>query len=257
MMAMSVSAADGLKGVFLEMNITTDEKKRLKILEKKLGYAFKDKTLLKRALTHKSYTNELKLSPSEHNERIEFLGDAVMELAVSHLLMHVYQDHPEGELSKLRAAIVNEAQLAELAHSIDLGDFLYLGKGEDITGGRQKSSLLSDAYEAVLGAIYLDRGFLKVFSLVKKHFSKLIEKVGEEGFAKDYKTRLQEIVQGRFRTIPKYKMMKAEGPDHSKIFEINLYIQEKLYGVGHGQSKKSAEQDAARQALECLSQERR
>ncbi|MDP2599591.1 MAG: ribonuclease III [Deltaproteobacteria bacterium] len=238
------------------MHVTTDEKKRLKILEKKLGYVFKDKTLLKRALTHKSYTNELKISPLEHNERIEFLGDAVMELAVSHLLMHQYRSHPEGELSKLRAAIVNEGQLAELAGSISLGDFLYLGKGEDQTGGRQKPSLLSDAYEAVLGAIYLDRGFLKVFALVKKHFSALVEKVGAEGFAKDYKTRLQETVQGRFHTIPKYKMVKAEGPDHSKIFEINLYIQETLYGVGQGKSKKSAEQDAASQALERLLREK-
>lgn len=237
------------------MNLSKDEKGRLKILEKNLGYCFKNKFLLKRALTHRSYTNELRLSPSEHNERIEFLGDAVLELAISHLLMHQFQSHPEGELSKLRAAIVNESQLAELADAIALGDFLYLGKGEDQTGGRQKPSLLSDGYEAVLGAIYLDRGFKKVFDLVKKQFLDLVKKVGETGFDKDYKTRLQEEVQGRFRTIPKYKMVKAEGPDHSKIFEIHLYIVNALYGIGHGPSKKSAEQDAAKQALEKLTKE--
>ena len=232
--------------------ISQDDKKQLKLLEKKLGYSFKHKDLLKRALTHKSYTNELKLPPSQHNERTEFLGDAVLELAISHLLMEKFKEHPEGELSKLRAAIVNEAQLADLARSIRLGDFLYLGKGEEQTGGRDKPSLLSDVYEAVLGAIYLDRGFQKAFQLVAKHFVEIIKKVGEEGFAKDYKTRLQEEVQSRFRSIPRYKMVKAVGPDHNKIFEINLYIQEELYGVGEGPSKKSAEQDAARQALEKL-----
>ncbi len=236
--------------------ISKEEKKRLKIFEKNLGYRFKNKLLLKRALTHRSYTNELRLSPLEHNERTEFLGDAVLELAISHLLMHQFQQHPEGELSKLRAAIVNESQLAELAHVIALGDFLYLGKGEDQTGGREKPSLLSDAYEAVLGAIYLDRGFQKAFDFVRKQFSTLVKKVGKEGFAKDYKTRLQEAVQGRFRTIPKYKMVRAEGPDHNKIFEIHLFIINDLYGVGHGPSKKSAEQDAAKQALEKLTRQK-
>jgi len=234
------------------MRISSDEKKRLKVLEKKLGYSFKHRELLKKALTHKSYTNELKLPPTEHNERIEFLGDAVLELAISHLLMHKFKDHPEGELSKLRAAIVNESELAELARIIKLGEFLYLGKGEGQTGGRDKPSLLSDVYEAILGAIYLDRGFQKAFKLVERQFAKIVDKVGAEGFAKDYKTRLQEIVQGRYRVTPRYKLIKAVGPDHSKTFEIHLYIQEELYGVGHGPSKKAAEQAAAQQALEKL-----
>lgn len=234
------------------MTITRDEKKALKLFEKKLGYRFKDLKLLKKALTHKSYTNELKLSPLEHNERLEFLGDAVLELSVSHLLMEKFKEHPEGELSKLRAAVVNESELAELAKGVNLGDYLFLGKGEEVTGGRNKSSLLADAYEAVLGAVYLDRGFKKGFAVVKKHFTKIIEHVGHEGFAKDYKTRLQEEVQSRFRTIPRYQLMRAVGPDHQKMFEINLYIQDQLYGVGRGLSKKSAEQEAAREALEKL-----
>lgn len=231
------------------MQLTNDEKKRLKAFEKRLGYAFRKKELLKRALTHKSYTNEFKLSPLLHNERNEFLGDAVLELAISHLLMDTFREHPEGELSKLRAAIVNEAQLAELARSIHLGEFLFLGKGEDRTGGREKPSLLSDSYEAVLGAVYLDRGFKKAADLVAKHFMEIIERVGTEGFAKDYKTRLQEKVQARFRSIPRYKLVKTVGPDHQKTFEVNLYIQESLCGVGVGYSKKSAEQAAAREAL--------
>lgn len=232
--------------------MTAEEKKRLKVFEKRIGYRFKKLELLKKALTHKSYTNELKLPPTEHNERIEFLGDAVLELAVSHLLMEKFKDHPEGELSKLRAAIVNEAQLADLAREINLGEFLFLGRGEDQTRGREKPSLLSDAFEAVLGAIYLDRGLKKAFQIVKKHYTETLDRVGREGFAKDYKTRLQEEVQGRFRTIPRYEMIRAVGPDHSKIFEINLFVNNELVGVGKGTSKKSAEQDAAREALEKL-----
>lgn len=232
--------------------MNSDEKKRLKVFEKKVGYKFKKTLLLKRALTHKSYTNEMKLSPIENNERLEFLGDAVLELAISHLLMEDFEGHPEGELSKLRAAIVNENQLAELAQKIELGNFLYLGRGEDQTGGREKPSLLSDAYEAVLGAIYLDRGLKKAFAVVARHYTDIIHRVGQEGFAKDYKTRLQEKVQGRFRSVPHYQLVRAVGPDHSKIFEVSLYIQEELYSVGRGTSKKSAEQDAAKQALERL-----
>lgn len=234
------------------MPLTKEEKVTLKSFQKKLNYRFKKLELLKKALTHKSYTNEMKLSPLEHNERIEFLGDAVLELAISHLLMEKFKDYPEGELSKLRAAIVNEGQLAELAQEIQLGDFLFLGRGEEQTGGREKPSLLSDAYEAVLGAVYLDRGLKKAFDIVKKQYMHIIEKVGKEGFVKDYKTRLQEEVQSRFRSIPRYQLVKAFGPDHSKIFEVNLYIQDQLYGVGKGSSKKSAEQEAARRALEEL-----
>lgn len=229
-----------------------EEKLQLAAFEKQLGYTFKEKGLLKKALTHKSYTNELKLSPLLHNERIEFLGDAVMELIVSHLLMEKFNNYPEGELSKLRAAIVNEGKLSELAQSIHLGDYLYLGRGEELTGGREKPSLLSDAFEAVLGAIYLDRGFKKVFQVIEKKFAKIVEEVGKEGFVRDYKTRLQEEVQAKFRVTPRYQLMKASGPDHNKNFEIYLFVQEKLFGVGHGGSKKSAEQEAAKIALEKL-----
>lgn len=234
------------------MGITRDEKKLLKEFEKLLGYGFKKRGHLKRALTHKSFANELHLPPTEHNERYEYLGDAVLELSISHFLMEYFPNHPEGELSKLRAAIVNESQLADMARKMKLGDYLYLGKGEDRTGGRDKPSLLSDAFEAVLGAVYLDRGFEKVNAVVRKKFSDVLHEVGGEGYIKDYKTRLQEIAQGKFKVMPRYKLVNSTGPDHRKTFEVHLSVKDELVGIGHGASKKSAEQDAARQALEKL-----
>ena len=156
------------------MGMTRDERKRLKEMERRIGYGFKRRAYLKRALTHKSFANENRLPHTEHNERYEYLGDAVLELSISHLLMERFPEFPEGELSKLRAAIVNENQLAELARSIDLGDYLYLGKGEDQTGGRDKPSLLSDAFEAVLGAVYIDRGFGKAMKVVKRLYENVL-----------------------------------------------------------------------------------
>lgn len=231
------------------MVLNSEDKGIVKAFEKKLGYKFKRRSHLKRALTHKSYANEQRLPPAEHNERYEYLGDAVLELSVSHLLMERFPDHPEGELSKLRAAIVNEGQLAELAKDIELGDYLYLGKGEDNTGGREKPSLLSDAFEAVLGAVYLDRGFKKSFELVERLYSVVLERAGGVGFVKDYKTRLQEVSQSRFKVVPRYKLAKTTGPDHRKTFEINLFINDEIWGVGSGGSKKAAEQEAAKDAL--------
>ncbi|MFH1874892.1 MAG: ribonuclease III [Pseudomonadota bacterium] len=235
------------------MSLSREEKQHLKMFEAKLGYKFKKRTHLKRALTHKSYTNELGLSADDHNERYEYLGDAVLELSISHLLMEHFPNHPEGELSKLRAAIVNESELANMARMIQLGDFMYVGKGEDRTGGRDKPSLLSDAYEAVLGAIYLDRGYDKAYNFVQKHFKEVIKSTEGKGFKKDYKTRLQEVAQSKFRAVPRYKLVDQKGPDHQKTFVISLYIKDDLFGTGQGLSKKAAEQDAAKQALERLS----
>jgi ribonuclease-3 len=226
-----------------------EEKARLKGLERVIGYKFKRRENLRRALIHKSYANEMRLAPAEHNERLEYLGDAVLELVVSHILMERFPDSPEGELSKLRAAIVNEGQLADLARTIGLGDYLYLGKGEDQTGGRDKPSLLSDAFEAVLGAIYLDRGYRKAFGVIAGIYEDVLDRAGGAGFVRDFKTRLQEVSQSRFRSVPRYRLQKTTGPDHAKTFEIHLYIQDELWGVGRGASKKTAEQAAAREAL--------
>jgi ribonuclease III len=234
------------------MKLEGNDKKRLKEFEKLLGISFWKREHLKRALMHKSYANENKYPYTEHNERYEYLGDAVLELAISAVLFSMFPDYTEGELSKLRAAIVNEEQLAELAREIRLGDYMFLGKGEDQTGGRDKPSLLSDAYEAVLGAVYLDRGFDRAVKVIKRNFDKVIKKVGGVGYISDYKTRLQEEVQGRFRTIPRYRMIRELGPDHSKTFEVNLFVGGRQVSTGRGASKKAAEQDAARAALERL-----
>lgn len=230
--------------------ISRDEKKQLKKLEKNLSYRFKNRSLLKNALTHKSYANEKRLQASDHNERLEFLGDAVLELVVSDLLMEQYGDSAEGELSKLRASLVNEKTLAGVARDHQLGQYLYLGKGEEMGQGREKPSLLSDAMEAVLGAVYLDRGFSKAYRVIRRIALELFEQVGTEGFYKDYKTLLQEKAQTVFRTVPKYKLVEEIGPDHDKTFKINLLIKGEVMGMGEGKSKKGAEQNAAKEALE-------
>lgn len=221
----------------------------MKALERAFGYQFKKAALLKRALTHRSYANERRLGPEEHNERFEFLGDAVLELAVSELLMDRYPKFSEGDLSKMRAAIVNEKQLASFAREFHLGDFLYLGRGEEQTSGREKSSLLADAYEAMLGAVYLDRGFKKACELIRSHYLRLLDQTPLHAFYQDYKTELQEKCQSLFRAVPRYKLTAEKGPDHDKIFEVELFIRNEVFGRGTGHSKKEAEQEAAKQAL--------
>lgn len=237
------------------MGINGDVKKKLKEFEKRIGYKFKKREHLRRALMHKSYANEHRLPQTEHNERYEYLGDAVLELTISHILMERFPQYPEGELSKLRAAIVNEGQLAELARTISLGDYMYLGKGEEQTGGRDKPSLLSDAFEAVLGGIYLDRGFDKARKVVEGIYEKVLHSAGAAGFVRDFKTKLQEVSQARFRAVPRYRLQNTTGPDHAKVFEVHLFINDQRMGVGKGQSKKAAEQQAAAQALQKLESE--
>lgn len=225
------------------------ERRKLGLFEKKIGYSFRDKTLLKRALTHKSYVNESRLSATEQNERYEFLGDAVLELAISDLMMSCFPEATEGDLSKLRAAVVNEQQLAALARKVQLGEYLFLGKGEDQCAGREKDSLLSDAFEAVLGAIYLDSGFSSAYRFVKCQFQGLMKTAAVSNISRDYKTRLQEESQNRFQTIPSYQLVSEKGPDHDKTFEIHLSIRGGIFGRGYGKSKKQAEQNAALEAL--------
>jgi len=231
------------------VKLTPQEKNGFKRIEKAIGYSFKKTMFLKRALTHKSYANENKLPAEEQNERLEFLGDAVLELCVSELLMERHPQYSEGDLSKLRAAIVNEKQLANFARTFTLGESLYLGRGEEQTSGREKPSLLADAYEAVLGAIYLDRGFSKAASVIRKHYEQLLDAATTEEIYKDYKTELQEKSQSIFKSIPRYRLAGESGPDHDKTFEIELTIRNEVMGRGTGRSKKEAEQQAAREAL--------
>lgn len=236
---------------FRPPKIPSEEKKKLRAIEKAIGHSFKKKEILRQSLTHRSYANEKKLPTSFHNERLEFLGDAVLELAVSELLMERFPQFSEGDLSKLRASIVNEKQLAEIARSLRLGEHLFLGRGEEQTSGREKSSLLADAFEALLGGIYLDAGFKKASAILRRRYGKLLETPVKE-FYRDYKTDLQEKTQALYRSIPRYKLVSERGPDHSKIFEIELSIRDRVMGKGTGRSKKEAEQAAARQALEEL-----
>ncbi len=217
-------------------------------LQEKLGYRFKSLDLLNKSLTHKSYTHENK-TRVKHNERFEFLGDSVLDLVVSEFMIYEYSDHSEGVLSKIRAAVVNESCLAEMARTIDLGRFLLLGKGEENTKGREKSSLLANAFEALAGALYVDGGLEPVrkslFPLLKTE----IEALENSQNYRDYKSDLQEYTQEKLGCIPSYKVVRESGPDHDKRFEVTATVNDRVEGKGIGRSKKEAEQVAAMMAL--------
>jgi len=220
----------------------------LALLEATLPYEFHRKELLRLALTHRSAP--LRAGES-HNERLEFLGDAVLGLAMSDLLMHRFPEASEGDLSKIRASLVNARVLAVKATDLSLGRWLRLGGGEERSGGREKPSILASTYEAVLGAVYLDGGFSPAHQLVTRHFAgDFAEK--SHGVLFDCKTRLQEITQKIFRETPVYTVIEAKGPEHQKLFISQVSIAGKPYGRGEGQNKKSADQAAALQTLEML-----
>ena len=221
-------------------------------LEKALGHEFTDTGLLIQALTHSSYAAENRDAAGD-NERLEFLGDAVLELVISHILFHRFGErHREGHLTKMRAYLVNEASLASLAAGLELGDSLRLGRGEERSGGRQKPSLLADAFEAVIGALYLDGGLERVFELVERLFEERILRAETQGMCFDYKTALQEYTQARFHAVPEYQLENVRGPAHQRTFEISLLFNGKQLAKGVGKSKKEAEQNAAKQAMESL-----
>ncbi len=217
----------------------------LKKFQKLIGYTFKNEQLLKQALTHSSYANEKHLKKLSDNERLEFLGDAVLEVISSEFLYQNYPNLTEGQLTKLRASIVCEPTLATCTEEIQLGEFLFLGKGEDHTGGRKRKSVLSDALEAVIGAIYLDGGFANAKEFVLKFIMTDIE---HKHLFYDSKTILQEVVQGEHEQLT-YVLLSESGPDHEKIFEVGVLIGNKEISTGKGHTKKSAEQEAAYQAL--------
>lgn len=224
----------------------------LKGLERELACFFHDVTLLDNALTHRSFINENPTLAVRDNERLEFLGDAVLGLCISDMLMKAFPGHAEGQLSKLRASLVNELPLAVLARKFNLGAYLLLGKGEEISGGREKNSILANAFEALMAAIYLDCGFDATLLFVNGLFAPLIAKGPEELISRDYKTALQEAAQSRFKEMPQYTLVGVSGPDHNKVFEIKLTINGILDASGIGKSKKEAEQQAAGKALEKL-----
>ena len=225
----------------------------LKQFEKNIGYSFKNEKLLKQALTHSSYANEKHMKKFSDNERLEFLGDAVLEVVSSEFLFKNYPKKTEGELTKLRASIVCEPTLASCTETIHLGDFLYLGKGEDLTGGRKRKSILSDAMEAVIGAIYLDGGFASAKEFILKY---ILTDIEDKQLFYDSKTILQEIVQGEHEQLS-YVVLEESGPDHDKCFTIAVCIGEKQISVGVGHTKKAAEQEAAYKALRILNKSRK
>ena len=220
-------------------------------IEQELGYRFHSTDLLEEALRHSSFVNEQPDLNLRDNERFEFLGDAVLSLVVGHILMQRYPDLKEGDLSRMRANLVNESQLARIARSIHLGKFIRLGKGEIQTKGREKKSILADTYEAIIAAVYLDGGFDAAYRLIDANFSSLLEGKSPSADHHDYKSKLQEIVQEKQGAMPRYRIIREEGPDHEKTFWVELAVFD-IETQGSGKSKKMAEQDAARRALEVL-----
>ena len=221
-------------------------KKKLKELEQRIGYTFHDQKLLEHSMRHSSYANEKHMKKTECNERLEFLGDAVLELVSSEFLFFENPDMPEGELTRTRASMVCEPSLAFCARELKLGDYLLLGKGEEHTGGRFRDSITSDALEALIGAIYLDGGFANAKEFILRF---VLNDLENKKLFYDSKTILQELVQGELGETVSYKLLKEEGPDHNKSFFVAVYIGETVYGEGQGRTKKAAEQQAAYQAI--------
>ena len=233
-------------------NLSVRRTRELSELSKRLGVAFSHLELLHQALTHTSYAYESKSKKHAHNERLEFLGDAVLELASSTYLYGHFPDLPEGVLTKARASVVCEASLARRAAELHLGDYLLLGHGEAAGGGAERPSILADAFESVIGAIYLDQGWETACSYVLAQLQEELQEIENGTNLKDYKTILQEVVQKRSNQVIVYELLSASGPDHAKIFEFVVKINDVPYGTGTGKTKKQAEQHAAREALQKL-----
>ncbi|HUP58198.1 MAG TPA: ribonuclease III [Bdellovibrionota bacterium] len=228
---------------------------RLERLQDRLGYRYGDRAILLQALTHTSYGHEFlqeKPIALRDNERLEFLGDAILDVVVSDILLEAFPNANEGHLSKMRAAVVNEKTLAALANSIGLADCIRLGKGEALTGGNQKPSILSSTLEALIASIYLDGGFNAVYPVLRHIFAPLFIEERELIAFYDHKTQLQEIVQARWKVTPTYHLMKTEGPDHAKTFQVEVRMSGKRLAVAEGSSKKEAEQNAAKHAIQTV-----
>lgn len=218
----------------------------LDVFQTKIGYSFKNKNLLRQALTHSSYANEHRMNKLYNNERLEFLGDAVLEVVSSEFLFKKYPEMQEGQLSKKRASLVCEPTLAKCAAEIDLGKFLYLGKGEDITGGRERDSVVSDAMEAVIGAIFLDSDIEQAKAFIMKY---ILNDIENKVMFHDSKTLLQEIVQAKWKVPVVFETVDAKGPEHHRIFVVQAKMGDTVLGEGEGRTKQAAGQDAAYKAI--------
>lgn len=230
--------------------------KDLKQLQSQLGISFHDPLLLRQAFTHSSYVNENRLSHIKDNERMEFLGDAVLELTVTEYLFHLYMDRSEGELTKLRASIVCEPSLMKFAESLQFGDYVLLGKGEETTGGRTRPALLADVFESFVGALFMDQGLDAVKDFLQKRVFTLLSADGKMQLD-DYKTQLQEHTQQDNLGVLEYRIVEENGPAHDRVFVSEVYMDKVILGRGSGRSKKEAEQKAASVALIKLNEVRR
>lgn len=224
-------------------------RKNFDLFEKKIGFSFRDKKLLEQAFTHRSYLNEHREEGLEHNERLEFLGDAVLELVVTDFLFRVYGKETEGELTAYRAALVNALALSSVATTLSMNDYLLLSKGEEKDTGRARQSLLANAYEALVGALYLDQGYESTRAFIEKTLLPLASEMVEKRLWQDSKSRFQEKAQEHTGVTPSYETLREVGPDHDKRFFVGLYVAGELVAEGEGRSKQEAEQDAARKAL--------
>jgi len=224
--------------------------KDFKLFEQKIGISFKDPALLRQAFTHRSYLNEHRGELVGHNERLEFLGDAVLELISTHFLYEKFPQHAEGELTAFRAALVNAVTCAEVAHEIGMNDFLLLSKGESKDSGRARSVLLANAFEALVGAIFLDQGYDTVRDFIYRVLLPKIDDIVQKRLWQDAKSTLQEKIQDVDGITPRYAVLQETGPDHDKHFVVGVYSKEAMLGQGEGKSKQEAEQEAAKAALE-------
>ncbi|MBQ2678661.1 MAG: ribonuclease III [Firmicutes bacterium] len=226
--------------------------KDLSAFENTIGYIFKDKELIKLALTHSSYANEVKGAKKANNERLEFLGDAVLELGISEYIYKMFPEMPEGELTKLRAGVVCEPSLAKKARYYEVYDYMFLGKGEEASRDHMRDSILADAFESIIGAIYLDGGFEPAKKFLLDGLKDYIDEIKDSFRSLDCKTKLQEIIQRNGENVLKYEIVGESGPDHDKVFYSNVMLNGKVIGKGEGKSKKEADQSAAMDALKSI-----
>lgn len=227
-------------------------KENIELLEKKLKITFSDKNLLLKALTHRSYLNETKIKGLNSNERLEFLGDAILSFWISSQVYQRFPDFPEGELTFIRTYLVRTETLTKLSTKLNLGSYLFMSKGEELGGGRENPSLLANTFEALIGAIFCDQGLETVADFLKNQFKDLID-IKQIGPLKDSKSLLQELVQAQGQPSPIYRLISSEGPDHQKIFTMGAYLEDKLLAQGTSKSKQEAEEEAAKKALEVFS----
>ena len=231
------------------ITLKPERRKELQLFERHAGIRFRELEFLNQAFTHRSFANETG-ETAENNERLEFLGDSVLGLVVSEYLYETLRDQAEGELARVKSFVVSEASLSEIARALRVDNYILIGRGEEYSGGRSKKAILADCLEAIIGAFYLDSGFQPARRFVHTMLIPEINKVLENRHAKDYKTLLQEFVQKRMKTYPKYRVVQKTGPDHDRTFWIEVHVGERSFGAGKGKNKKEAEQEAARLAYE-------